>query len=163
MMAVVKAGLNRYAGRSCTGLGIVLACTWMLIGCAAPDAPGTVIPRIASPTLRATLVPESAADSEAAVDVVREFEAAIRARNELVALLLLTPMAQQRVAASDLETFVAKSWRTEGLSNCGAIVDGDNSVVVCTRSGRPGERPLRISLLRLHNTWKIDDLEDGQP
>ena len=119
------------------------------------------LPASTAPTIEATLIPGSAADAESAVEVVQNFEEAITERNELVALLLLTPQAQKRVAASDLTAFVPPAWRNDVMSGCRAILEQDRATVSCEWSSQGSPPWLRVSLLRLNGAWKIDGVESS--
>jgi hypothetical protein len=128
----------------------------LLAGCAGsePAAPATA-PSATLPTAAPTIVPGSAAEAAAVIEVVREFDTARRREEELVALLLLTPAAQQSVAASDLDQF-AGSLPSARPGECSAEVDGDTATVRCLGEADNRGAELEASLLRIHDAWKID-------
>jgi hypothetical protein len=111
-------------------------------------------------TLLPTMVQSSPSDEQAAITVVHEFQTAMRQRNELVALLLLSPAAQQRVAASDLRVFAPTDWQARTLDRCSALVQGNVATVVCGLRPADDRAEVHVSMLRLHEVWKIDDLRE---
>ncbi|HEY0606860.1 MAG TPA: hypothetical protein VGD58_28330, partial [Herpetosiphonaceae bacterium] len=103
-----------------------------------------------------TTVPGSVADADEVAETVRQFGAAVTRGDEVVALLVLSPSAQQIVAASDLNVFLGRPERPDVFTVQEVRLDGDVATVACLASYRDHEQPLRLQLVRLDGVWKID-------
>ena len=151
-------GLNRRRGpaydlgRCLAGFGLLC----MLSACSSATPRQAAAPVPSTPTVPATVVHESTADAQSAMEVVQEFEDALHRRDELVALLLLTPDAQQRVAASSLDSFVEPAWQTNPTGECDVRVQDDTAAVTCSWRLAKDLPRLRITMIRLNGAWKID-------
>jgi len=120
----------------------------------APEA-GTPTP-LPTSTSEPTVVPESAADEQDVQQTVRQFAEAIAHNDEVVLLLTLSPGAQQTAAADDLPAVFGWSDIPSAVELQQIELDGD--LAVASGIARFGQRvePLRLRLLRLDGTWKID-------
>ncbi len=106
-----------------------------------------------------TTVPGSAEDMRATVDTLQQFREALQQKNEIVALLLLTPSAQQWVAAHDLQQFAQQHWWTAAIADCRSHISADSAEVVCVWRGPPRRSEVAAALVRLNDQWKIDRIE----
>lgn len=133
----------------------LVACTQLT---APPPGMGEAIntPTIPTPTLPPTTVPGSVADADAAAETVRQFGTAVTRGDEVVALLVLSPSAQQIVAASDLNRFLGRPERPRILTVGEVQLTGDVATVACVARYGDHEQPLRLQLVRLDGVWKID-------
>lgn len=109
-----------------------------------------------TPTPPPTAQPESAADKHDAIATVRQFADAITANDELVALLLLSPSAQQVVASSDLSALLGRRERPRQIDVRTVRIDRDIAFVNCDVAYSDGVEPLLLRLVRLDGQWKVD-------
>lgn len=113
-----------------------------------------------TPTPFPTVVPGSAADYEEATAVVQEFADALVRDDELVALLVLSPSAQQTVASSSLDRFLGRAEQPRDLDIGMVRLERDVATADCTVSYAGQTLPVRLRLVRLNGQWKIDARED---
>lgn len=116
----------------------------------------TASPSMPTPTLPPTTVPGSVADADEVAETVRQFGDAVTRGDEVVALLVLSPSAQQLVAASDLNEFLGRPERPRSLTVGDVQLTGDVATVACVATYRDQEQRLRLQLVRLDGVWKID-------
>ena len=108
------------------------------------------------PSVPPTAVPGSADDVRDATQTVRQFGDAVTQGNDTVALLVLSPSAQQVVAASDLASFLGETTHPQSLKVRHVRLNGDVAIAECTIRSADIERPLHLQLVRLEGVWKID-------
>lgn len=139
---------------------LLLALT--LISCTPTAAPHVTIPSatpslvVPTPTLPPTTVPGSVADADEVAETVRQFGAAVTRGDEVVALLVLSPSAQQIVAASDLNQFLGRPERPRAFTVQDVQLDGDVATVACVAGYTDHAQRLHLQLVRLDGVWKID-------
>jgi hypothetical protein len=111
---------------------------------------------LATPTLPATPQPGSAADERDAAATVRQFADAMSSDDELVALLLLSPSAQQVVSSSDLTALLGRPDYPRRIDVRAIRIERDIAIVTCEMAYGDGVQPLQLRLVRLDGQWKID-------
>lgn len=140
----------------------VLLLALALVTCTQTAAPptgmgeATTSPTVPTPTLPPTTVPGSVADADEAAETVRQFGTAVTRGDEVVALLVLSPSAQQIVAASDLNQFLGRPERPRLFIVQDVQLNGDVATVACVARYGDHEQRLRLQLVRLDGVWKID-------
>lgn len=107
-------------------------------------------------TLPPTSVPGSLADQRDVTETVRQFGAAVIRADQVVALLVLSPSAQQVVAASTLNDFLGRGETPDGFVVRAVQLQGDVAVAECGVRYDEAEQTLRLQLVRLEGVWKID-------
>lgn len=130
-----------------------------LVGCLdlAAQAPTRATATAApTPTLPPTSVPGSAADERDVINTVRQFGAAVIRADEVVALLVLSPSAQQIVAAGTLNEFLGQPETPDAFAVRTVQLQGDVAVALCTVRYGDREHQQRLQLVRLEGVWKID-------
>ena len=143
-------------------LAVLFAVAFALTTCTPTADPSptvaetTASPLVPTPTLPPTTVPGSVADADEVAETVRQFGDAVTRDDEVVALLVLSPSAQQVVAASDLNEFLGRPERPRVLTVGEVQLTGDVATVACVATYSDQERRLRLQLVRLDGVWKID-------
>lgn len=118
-----------------------------------PTATATTVP---TPTLPPTPVPGSTADERDAANTARQFGAAVTRGDHVVALLVLSPSAQQVVAAGDASALLGTPEPPEAFEVRSVQLTGDVATAECRVRYRDTERTVRLRLVRLDGVWKID-------
>lgn len=154
--------LRRTTWRGRWQLGILLVLSLALTNCTQTAAPpvsvgaAPTLPVVQTPTLPPTTVPGSIADADKVAETVRQFGASVSRGDEVVALLVLSPSAQQIVAASDLNAFLGRPERPHAFTVQDVQLDGDVATVECVAGYSDHVQRLRLQLVRLEGVWKID-------
>jgi|GEM_PF-5135133 len=149
-------------------LFVLTTVLWLFAGCqqvsvTTPVAAEPVQPQLAgtptplpTPTLAPTVVPGTTADEQAAMAVVQQFAEALTRDDEIVALLMLSPSAQQIVASSDLHSFMGGTERPSSLKIQSLALDRDVAIASGVAHYPHEVVAIRIRLVRLDGQWKID-------
>lgn len=122
----------------------------------ATPTPEAIVAVAPMPTLPPTTVRGSNMDERDAAETVRQFGSAVTRGDEVVALLVLSPSAQQIVAASNLYVFLGNPARPDAFTIGAVQLDDDVAVVECTLQYAGSTHALRLQLVRLEGVWKID-------
>lgn len=134
------------------------------VGLATSDSPvtmeqtATVVP---TPTVLPTVVLDSPDDQADATAVMRQFSEAVTQQNEVVALLMLSPSAQQVAASSDLHAFLGLPAGPVSLEVGMIRLDRGVATAECVLRAGDAQQIIRLRLVRLDGNWKIDGRDDN--
>lgn len=148
----------------CAGsLLLLLIITNGCIDPAASSAPPVSVTASApapTPTLPPTAVPGSDADSREVEHTVAQFGTALVRGDDLVAVLVLSPSAQQTVASGNLRSFLGIDTPPQQFSVDMIQLQGDMATVETTLVSGGVSQQILLRLVRLDGVWKIDSRID---
>lgn len=133
------------------------------VGLTNSDSPVTVVQTatvLPTPTVLPTVVLDSPDDQADATAVMRQFSEAVSQQNEVVALLMLSPSAQQVAASSDLHAFLGLPAGPVALEVGLIRLDRGVATAECVLRAGDAQQIIRLRLVRLDGQWKIDGRDD---
>jgi hypothetical protein len=135
-------------------------CTIVLASCGpqvADLSPATPTARSGpTPTIPATIVPGTIADERAVRATIEQFGTALARGDEVVALLVLSPSAQQIAATEDVYAVIDQAEQPRSIDVHAVQIKQTVALADCTIRYPDRAVPVTLQLVRLDGTWKID-------